>query len=117
MTTQEVADRMVELNRSHDYATIYEELYAPEAVSIETWGGESKRYAGLDAIKGKAEGWMASVVEIHETRCSEALIADSSFAVTFYMDITYKEGGKTTMTELAVYTVKDGKVVQEEFQA
>lgn len=117
MTTQAIANRMIELNRAHDYPTTYKELYSENAVSIETWGGESKRYAGLDAIKGKAEGWMASVVEIHETRCSEALVADSSFAITFFMDITYKEGGRQTMTELAVYTVKEGKVVQEEFQA
>ena len=117
MTTTEIAKRMVELNRVHDYETIYSELYAPDAVSIENWGGEPQSYTGLEAIKAKAAGWSATVAEIHETRVSEPLVADSSFALTFYMDITYKESGRTTMTELAIYTVKDGKVVQEEFQA
>ena len=117
MTTQEIANRMVELNRTHDYETIYTELYSPDAISIETWDGESTTYIGLDAIRVKGDGWMASVVEMHETRCSTPLVADSSFALTFFMDITYKEGGRQSMTELAVYTVKDGKVVQEEFQA
>lgn len=117
MTTQEIAQRMVELNRSHDYETIYTELYSPEAVSIENWGEEPERYIGIKAITAKAAGWAASVEEIHETRCSEPLVADSSFAITFFMDITYKERGRQSMTELAVYTVKDGKVVQEEFQA
>ncbi len=117
MTVQEIADRVVALNRAGDHETIYKELYAPDAVSIENWGPEPERYEGLEAIGKKGDVWTADVVEMHETSCSEPLVADSSFAVTFYMDITYKSQGRVKMTELAVYTVKDGKIVKEEFQA
>jgi len=117
MTTKEIADKVVALNRTGDYATIYQELYAENAVSIENWGDKPDVYEGMEAIGKKGEEWMADVEEMHETSCSEPLVADSSFAVTFTMDITYKSRGRVKMTELAVYTVKDGKIVKEEFQA
>lgn len=117
MTIKEIADRVVALNRVGDRETIYKELYDGNAVSIENWDDALVRYEGLEAIGKKAAEWMADVVEIHETACSEPLVSDSSFAVTFYMDITYKSRGREKMTELAVYTVKDGKIVKEEFQA
>lgn len=118
MTTQEIANRLVELNRAGDAATCYAELYSPEAVSIENWNGAPERFEGMDAIKAKAAKWYENVAEMHEVSCSDALVADSSFAVTFTMDITYKDMGRTgKMTELAIYTVRDGKIVEEEFQA
>jgi hypothetical protein len=110
MTTQEIAKRVVELNRTGDYETIYRELYAVDAVSIENWGPAPEVYEGLEAIGKKGEAWMADVEEMHETSCSEPLVADSSY-------ITYKSRGREKMTEMAVYTVKDGKIVKEEFQA
>jgi SnoaL-like domain len=119
MTIQEIAARVVELNRANDHETIYRELYAPDAVSIENWAGKPERYEGLAAIGAKAEGWMQSVAEIHEVLVGEPIISDASFAMTFTMDITYKDPavGRVQMTELAIYTVKDGKIVEEEFRA
>ncbi len=78
---------------------------------------------GMEAIKIKGEMWYASIEEVHEIRVSEPLVADKSFAVTFYMDITHKEGnelgvpaGRSAMIELAVYHVNDeGKIYREEF--
>ncbi len=117
MTTQEIAARVTVLNRTGDHEKVYEEFYTPETVSVETWEGKSTEYVGMDAITAKAAEWAANLVEMHEVRVSEPLVADSSFALTFFMDCTYKDRGRTTMTEMAVYTVRDGKIVREEFQA
>lgn len=116
MTTAEIAKRVVELNRSGDYQTIYSELYSPDAVSVENWNDTPEVYKGIAAIHAKAEKWEEDVEEMHATSCSEPLVSDSSFAITFFMDITYKSMGRMPMTELAIYTVKDGKIVKEEFQ-
>ena len=44
------------------------------------------------------------------------LVADSHFAVTFKLDVTFKPQSKRfTMEEVAVYKVADGKIVYEEF--
>ncbi len=119
MTIQEIAARVVELNRKGDHETVYRELYAPDAVSIENWGGKPDRYEGLEAIGEKGTKWMESVAEMHEVVVGEPIISDSSFAMTFSMDITYKDAamGRQKMTELAIYTVRDGKIVEEEFRA
>jgi hypothetical protein len=123
MTTKEIADRLVEMNRNSLHLEIYEELYDTENVlSIENWG-ERMESKGLEAIKAKGEMWYGSIAEVHEIRVSEPLVADKSFAVTFYMDITHKEGNalgvpaeRSAMTELAVYHVNEaGKIYKEEF--
>ena len=115
MTTQEIAAKMVAYNREHNYGACYDELYDDGAISTENWGPQPEVYTGLVAIKEKSAKWMASVQEIHSTSCSEPLVADNSFAITFTMDVTYKEMGRLSMTELAIYKVKEGKVVAEEF--
>lgn len=122
MTTKEIADRLVALNRENNYQQCYSELYDMEnIVSIENWGTREE-YKGAEALKAKGEKWEAGVETMHETRVSEPLVADKSFAVTFYMDITFKPEsgmpGRTQLTELAVYHVNDaGKIYKEEFSA
>jgi hypothetical protein len=117
MTTQEIANRLVELNRANDMEAIFGELYSPDAVSVENWDPAPMVYTGLPAIFEKGAKWQEDVVEMHSVSVSEPLVSDSSFAVTFTMDVTYKSRGREKMTELAIYTVKDGKIVREEFQA
>ncbi len=117
MTTEEIAKRVVALNRENNHAQVYADFYTDETVSVENWSGERTEYVGMAAIEKKAEEWAADVVEIHEVTVSEPLVADASFAVVFGMDITYKSRGRQKMTELAIYTVKDGKIVHESFQA
>lgn len=122
MTTQEVADRLVAMNRDDLHMEIYEELYTPDVVSVENWG-ERMEFSGMEAIKEKGEKWYASIEEMHEVRVSDPLVSDKSFAVTFYMDVSHKEGnelgipaGRSAMTEMALYHVNDeGKIYREEF--
>jgi hypothetical protein len=117
MITQEIANRLVELNRVNDMETLFGELYSPDAVSIENWGPNPEVYTGMPAILEKGAKWQEDVAEMHSVTCSEPLVSDSSFAVTFTMDVTYKSRGREKMTEMALYTVKDDKIVKEEFQA
>ncbi|MEM9336815.1 MAG: nuclear transport factor 2 family protein [Patescibacteria group bacterium] len=120
MTIQEIADRLVELNKEGNYKQAYEELYSPDVVSIENWG-EREIYTGFDEIKAKGEKWEAGLEEMHSASVGTPIIADSSFAVTFSMDVTFNDSngpemaGRMQFTEIAVYRVKDGKIFHEEF--
>ncbi len=118
MTTAEIAEAIVSMNRAGSYHEIYSNFYSPSAISIENWGGQREVYDGITAILKKASDWEAGVEEIHSTSVSDPLVADSSFAVTFTMDITYKDPamGRIKMTELAIYTVEAGKIIAEEFR-
>ena len=123
MTTQEIANRLVEMNRDNLHMEIYKELYTEDIVSIENFG-DRKEYVGMEAIIKKGEFWNEALEEMHETKVSDPLVADKSFAVTFYMDATYNEKmglemkGRSQATEMAVYHVNDaGKIYKEEFFA
>jgi len=117
MTTQEIANRLVELCREGDFETTQKELFADDAMSIEPYGTPEfeKETKGLQAIKEKGEKWNNMVETMHEMNVSEPLIASNSFAVTMQMHVTMKGGQDINMTELCVYTVKDGKITSEQF--
>lgn len=117
MSTQEIANRLVELCRKGDMGAAQNELFADDARSIEAYGTPAfeKETKGLPAIKQKAEKWFSMVQEMHGLTVSDPLVADNSFAVTMHMDVSMKEQGRMSMTELCVYEVKDGKIVSEQF--
>jgi ketosteroid isomerase-like protein len=118
MTTQEVADKLVAMNREGKEAEVYDELYAPDAVSLEMPNAgmpEFERCDGVEAIKKKVEWWKGAM-EVHGMEVSEPLVADGFFAVRYNIDATHKESGeKQGGAELGVYQVRDGKIVKEQF--
>jgi len=117
MTTNQIAERLVELCRQGQFETAQKELFANDAVSIEPYATPAfeKETKGLDAILEKGEKWNSMVEEMHSLTVSDPLVASNSFACTMRMDVTMKEGGHMDMTELCVYNVKEDKIVSEEF--
>ncbi len=118
MTTQDVANRFNELAQTGQWDIIQNELYADNAVSIEpdhaTAMGLGKA-EGLTAIKEKGEKFSEMVEEMHGGYSNEPQVAGNHFAVAMGMDVTMKGMGRSKMDEIAVYEVKDGKIVKEQF--
>lgn len=117
MTTQEVADKLVTLCREGKFGEAVESLYSDDIVSMEAGAppGQSRESKGLEAIKAKGQWWEANH-EIHTATVEGPLVAGSHFATTFKFDVTFKpQNRRFLMEEVAVYKVKDGKVVYEEF--
>lgn len=116
MTTQEVANRFSELAKENKWPEIQEELYADDAVSIEPPHAQGLQNAkGLDAIKKKGEDFNNMIEEMHDGYCSEPVVAGNHFSVGMGMNATMKGAGRMQMDEIAVYEVKDGKIVKEQF--
>ena len=117
MTTQEIANRLVELCRSGDFEAALKELFSDDATSIEPYATPAfeKETKGMEAIKEKGEKWNSMVQEVLGITVSDPLIATNSFCCTMRLNVTMKEGGPMDMTELCVYGVKDGKIVSEQF--
>ena len=116
MTIQEIANRLVEHCRTGNYTAAQEELYSEDAESIEPAhmpGLQSVK--GRDAIVEKGKQFQSMVEEIHGSTVSDAVIAGNHFAVAAVIDATMKGAARSTMTEIAVYEVKDGKIVKEQF--
>ena len=117
MTTQEIANRLVELCQKGDFETVQKEFFTNDTVSIEQHATPDfeKETKGLDAIKKKGEKWNEMVEKFHSAKVSQPLVAANSFAVTMQMHVTMKGGQDMNMAELCVYTVKDGKITSEQF--
>lgn len=117
MTTQEIANRLVELCRKGDFEAAQTDLFSEDAMSIEPYATPAfeKETKGMKAIKEKGEKWNSMMQEMHGVTVSDPLVASDAFACTMRMDVTMKERGKMDMTELCVYQVKDGKIVSEQF--
>lgn len=117
MTTQEIANRLVELCRQGDFEKAQAELFADDAMSIEQESSPAfaKETKGKQAIIEKGEKWNSMVEEMKDITLSDPLVAENSFALTMRMNVVMKERGPMDMTELCVYKVKDGKIASEEF--
>jgi ketosteroid isomerase-like protein len=116
MTTQDVANRFHELAQKGQWDQIQEELFAGNAESVEPQDSPGlKSVKGLDAIRKKGKEFQDAVQEVHGGYSSEPQVAGNYFSVAMGMDVTMKGQGRVKMDEIAVYKVRDGKIVKEEF--
>ena len=115
MSTKTVAERLIELCSRGDWKQAQDELLHEDAVSVEPEGNPWAVAKGMDAIRKKADQWKHMVVEVHENRVSDPLVAENFFAVTMTTDSTMKEMGRIQFEQLCVYQVKDHKIIKEQF--
>ncbi len=119
-TTMEVGQKLVDFVRQGKTKECLDALYSPNIVSIEAMvpPGQSAKSEGIAAVKGKTEWWEKNH-EVHSGKADGPWPHGDRFIVRFTFEVTAKAGpmaGKRfTMDEAALYTVKDGKIVQEEF--
>ncbi len=119
MTTKEVASRYMELEKQGKWDQIQAELYSEDVVCIEPEHaaamGMPTITKGLEAIKAKGKAFNEGIAEMHGGYCTEPVVGGSFFSVAMGMDCTMKDGTRMNMEEIAVFGVKDGKIVSEQF--
>lgn len=116
MTTQDIANRLYELCKAGQYQQAQEELYADEALSIEPVHAQGlTSVTGKEEIIAKGQAFRDSIEELHGASASGPIVAGNHFAITITVDATFKGMGKAVIDEVAVYEVKDGKIVKEQF--
>jgi ketosteroid isomerase-like protein len=116
MTTAEVAAKFNQLSKEGNWNKIQDELYAENAVSIEPPNSPGMQSVeGLAAIKQKGKVFNEMVEEMHGGYSTDPVVAGNHFSVGMGMDVTMKGSGRMKMDEIALYEVKDGKIVKEQF--
>lgn len=117
MTVQQVATRLANYCRDGQFSLAQKELYADDAVSIEPVEipGFEKETRGRTALMEKDKKFSSMVESRHGTTVSEPLIAGNAFSFVLTMDLKMKGRNREQLTELCVYTVKDGKIISEHF--
>jgi SnoaL-like protein len=113
-TPLEVAQAVAGLIRSGATAEVEDKFLAPGIESVEGVG-VSMAFAGKKAVLAKYRGWEADH-EIHAMNVDGPWVGATGFALRYTLDATQKSTGQRhQMEEIAVYTVKNGKIVREEF--
>lgn len=117
MTTQEVANKLVEYCSTGQWEKAQSELYHDNAVSIEMEGAKDvpPKVEGLEAIKQKGIHWESMVEEFHGMEIDGPIVAGDHFSCTMKMDITMKGAPRMKSEEIALFKVADGKIVSEQF--
>jgi len=115
MTTQEVANRLVELCRTGQILQAQEELYGETIVSIEPKGAQVERAEGLKAVSEKGKNFAGMIEERHGGSFSDPIVYGKYFTAGMTLDATMKSIGRILIEEICVYKVEDGKIVFEQF--
>lgn len=115
MTTQDVANRLVELCRNGQIFTAQEELYSDDINSIEPAHSMLPSAKGKKALDQKGAAFAAMIEERHSGSYSDPIIAGNYFTTAMVLHATIKGQGRMTMEEICVYEVKDGKIITEQF--
>jgi ketosteroid isomerase-like protein len=119
-STLDVGKQLVTFCQQGKDADAVDRLYADSIVSIEPKPGPDmpQRTQGIEAIRRKHEWWVRNH-EVHKAEVSGPWPHGDRFIVRFKYDVSGKAGpmaGKRiTMEEAGLYTVRDGKIVEEEF--
>jgi|HubBroStandDraft_6_1064221.scaffolds.fasta_scaffold240519_2 ketosteroid isomerase-like protein len=117
MTSFELGTKLVALVNAGKNQEVMDTLYATDIVSVEAGAppGQSPEVRGVAACHEKRKQFHARM-EVHKQEAEGPFPHGDRFAVLLRNDVTPKAGGpRMTMTEVALYTVKDDKIVREEF--
>ena len=118
MSAKEIGQKLVAYCKEGKNLECINELYDENIESVEAvamQGGE-RIAKGIDAVRGKNQWWRENH-EIHSASVEGPYPhGDDRFAVRFAYDVTNKPSGqRSQMSEVALYTVSGGKIVQEQF--
>ncbi|MGI9548259.1 MAG: SnoaL-like domain-containing protein [Flavobacteriaceae bacterium] len=115
MTTTEVANKLVGLCREGRHLEAIDSLYGDDIVSREMPGTPNEVTTGIKSVFQKSEEWFANLEELHAGEISDPTVAGNHFSTKMTMDASFKDGSRVQMDELAVYEVRDGKIINEQF--
>jgi hypothetical protein len=116
MTTTEVASRFNELAQTGNWNQIQDELFAADAISIEPEHIVGLQIVkGMDAIRQKGVVFNEMIQEVHSGYSNSPQVSGNHFSVAMGMDVTMKGDNRMNIDEIAVYEVKNGKIVKEQF--
>ncbi len=117
MSTEEIAKKVIELTRKQAWYEALDTLYDDNIVSVEAFsmGDGSPETLGKQGVRGKIDWWV-NATEVHSFEANGPFVAHDRFVVQYDADVTDKNSKeRRKLSEVGAYTVKDGKIVREEF--
>ena len=119
MTTQELASRYYDLFQQRQVAEIYQQLYSTGIVCTEPEHalaiGVPTVTRGIEAVLAKSKARQEIIAEVHSFFSSAPVVGGDYFSVAMGRDMTLKNGQRVQLAEIAVFGVKEDKIVSETF--
>lgn len=116
--SQSIASAYMTFAQKGAFIDAIHELYAEDIVSVEpmAFPGMERVTTGRQAVIDAHAAWGENH-EVHGAKVEGPWPhADEKFAVRFEFDVTNKPSGqRSTMDEIAVFTVNEGKISRVEF--
>lgn len=114
--TMEVGRKLVDFCKHGDNMKAVEALYAADVESVEAMPmPEAVGKKGIDMVLKKNQMWMDEN-EVHSVSVEGPFPLGDRFAVHYKFDATNRKSKeRMKMEEVALYSVKNGKIVKEEF--
>jgi hypothetical protein len=115
----QIGAELVALSNAGEGLEAVKRFYDEKIVSIEGQGSDEMpaRMEGIEAIHGKNVWWYDNH-EVHAIVATGPYCGhrEDQFVVRFNLDVTFKPTGeRSQMEEVALYTIRGHKIVQEEF--
>lgn len=115
MTTQEVANRYMELAKQGKITEIQEELFDENVECIEPAHFPLQGAKGKAMVSARLKAWLENIEERHDMFMTEPVVMGNYFSFGMMVDLTVKGMGRNKVEEVCVYGVKDGKIILEQF--
>jgi ketosteroid isomerase-like protein len=114
MDVQQVAEEFTALCKAGKLEEAGERFWADDVVSLEPTPGDMQRVEGKQGVRAKGEWWTRNN-EVHGFTTEGPQVNGDQFVLSFGMDVTPTGGERMQMDEIALYTVRDGRIVEERF--
>ena len=114
MSSQDVARDLVAMCKAGQFRDAGLKYWADNVVSVEAQG-DNPEIKGKGAVLGKTD-WWENAHDVHGVVVEGPYLHGDQFIVRFKLDMTIKASGqRMQMDETALYTVRNGKIVEERF--
>jgi hypothetical protein len=114
LAIQDIANEIVALLRAGKDEEVARRYWSPSVRSIEA-AGQDPIAEGAKAVTRKGE-WFVANNEVHGVKAEGPFVNGDQFAVRLTYEMTPKDTGqRKTLDEVALYTIANGKIVEERF--
>jgi hypothetical protein len=106
MDTKIIADAFTALCAKGEFTQAGQTYWSDDIVSCEAMPGDMAEIKGV---------WWYANHDVHSVKVEGPYVHGHQFLVRFTMDVTPKGGARMKMDEMGLYSVLEGKIVEERF--
>jgi SnoaL-like domain len=114
MNTQELAKAFTDMCAKGELEAAGKKFWSDDIVSREPMTGDMAELKGRKAVERKAQWWNANH-EVHDLKVEGPYVHGDQFVVSFKLDVTPKGEKRIHLDEVGLYTVQNGRIVEESF--